>query len=169
MLERGEPVTLKQAAARFEQAGVAPADAALASLKRCKPGRAPIYRDGDLYALDPHDAEADLWAFRLGLRLPKAAALRVVQPVPGPLPSVHAPLTVAHLDEAWRDGVPSASSAQRVALCMLDAHGEAMNPDEVISFVSARSPSSPLSAGSARDWRRGSAVRVRDDGCTEMR
>ncbi len=61
LLEKGEPITLQQAAERFEEAGVAPAERALASLKRCKPGRAPIYRDGvDYYALDPHDAEADL-------------------------------------------------------------------------------------------------------------
>ena len=94
LLERGEPVTLPEVAQRFEEAGVAPAASALASLKRCKPGRSPIYRDGELYALDPHDAEAGLWAFRLGLRPPKAAALRVVRPDPGPLPSVDAALTV---------------------------------------------------------------------------
>ena len=70
LLERGEPVTLQQAAQRFEDVGVAPAAQALASLKRCKPGRAPIYRDGDRYALDPHDEQADLWVFRLGLRPP---------------------------------------------------------------------------------------------------
>jgi hypothetical protein len=48
LLERGEPVTLQEVAQRFEEAGVAPAASALASLKRCKPGRSPIYRDGDL-------------------------------------------------------------------------------------------------------------------------
>jgi hypothetical protein len=40
-------------------------------------------RDGDLYALDPHDAETDLWAFRLGLR-----PLPIVARDPGPLPSL---------------------------------------------------------------------------------
>lgn len=53
LLERGEPITLEEAAKRFEEAGVAPARRALASLKRCKPGRPPVYRNGDLYALDP--------------------------------------------------------------------------------------------------------------------
>ena len=38
LLERGEPVTLREAAQRFEEAGVAPAAQALASLQRCKPG-----------------------------------------------------------------------------------------------------------------------------------
>ncbi len=80
LLERGEPITLEEAAKRFEEAGVAAADRALASLKRCRPARSPLYRDGDLYALDPYDYEVDLWAFRLGLRPPKAAALQVVRP-----------------------------------------------------------------------------------------
>lgn len=68
LLERGAPLTLEEAALRFEEVGVAPAPEALASLKRCKPARPPIYRDGDHYSLDPYDDEADLWAFRLGLR-----------------------------------------------------------------------------------------------------
>jgi len=44
LLERGEPITLEQAAKRFEEAGVATAGRALASLKRCRPARPPIYR-----------------------------------------------------------------------------------------------------------------------------
>ena len=55
-----------EAAERFAGAEVPAFDIALNSLKRCKPGRPPIYRDGDLYALDPYDHEADLWVFRLG-------------------------------------------------------------------------------------------------------
>ena len=168
LLERGEPVTLQEVAQRFEEVRVAPAAHALASLKRCKPGRAPIYRDGDLYALDPHDAEADLWVYRLGLRSSKAAS-PVDRPAPEPLPTVDAPLTVVHLDEVWRDGVPSGWSAQRVVLCILDAHGRAMDPEDVISFVSARSQWNPVPAQSANYWRRGSAIRARDeDGCWEL-
>ncbi len=167
LLERGEPVTLQEAAQRFEEAGVAPAAHALASLKRCKPGRAPIYRDGDRYALDPYDAEADLWVYRLGLR-PWKAASPVDRPAPEPLPTVDAPLTAAYLDEAWRDGVPSSWSAQRVVLCVLDAHGRAMDPEDVISFVSARSQWYPVPARSANYWRRGSAIRAREDGCWEL-
>ena len=167
LLERGEPVTLQEAAQRFEEVRVAPAAHALASLKRCKPGRAPIYRDGDLYALDPHDAEADRWVYRLGLRSSKAAS-PVDRPAPEPLPTVDAPLTVVHLDEVWRDGVPSGWSAQRVVLCILDAHGRAMDPEDVISFVSARSQWNPVPAQSANYWRRGSAIRAREDGCWEL-
>jgi len=164
LLERGEPITLQEAARRFEEAGVAPADSALASLKRCNPARPPIYRDGDLYALDPHDDEADLWAFRLGLRPPRGAALRVVRPEPRPLPSPDSPLSVAHLDEAWRDGVPGGWSAQRTAICVLDAHGVAVDPEQVLAFVRARSKWCPVSADSAKYWRRGAPIRVLEDG-----
>ena len=168
LLERGEPIALEEAARRFEEAGVVAADRALASLKRCRPARPPIYRDEDLYALDPHDDQADLWAFRLGLRPPKAATLRVVPPDAGPLPSPDEPLTVAALEEAWRHGVPGSWSAQRIAICVLDAHGEAMLPDDVLAFVRERSQWSLLSAGSAQYWRRGAPVRAREDGLWEL-
>ncbi len=164
LLERGGPITLEEAAKRFEEAGVMPADRALSSLKRCKPGRPPIYRDGDLYSLDAHDHEVDLWAFRLGLRPHKAATLQVVRPDPAPLSSRDQPLTVAHLDEAWREGVPSSWSAHRIAICVLDAHGAAMKSDDVLAFVRARSQGSLLSADSSKYWRQGAAIRPRDDG-----
>jgi hypothetical protein len=168
LLERGEPITLEDAAIRFDEAGVAPLVRALAALKRCRPARPPIYRDGDLYALDPYDDEADLWAFRLGLRPPKAPALKIVRPDPGPLPSPKEPLTVSQLDEAWREDVPSGWSAQRIAICVLDAHATAMHPGAVIAFVSARTDWSRLSADSAQYWRRGAPIRVREDGLWEL-
>jgi hypothetical protein len=162
LLERGEPITLEAAARRFEEAGVAPADRALASLKRCRPARPPLYRDGDLYALDPHDHEADLWAFRLGLRPPKAARLQVVRPDPGPLPSPDEPLRGSR----WRDGIPNHWTAQRIAICVLDAHGTAMRPNAVLACVRARSRGrgSRLSADAANYWRTGAPVRAREDG-----
>ncbi len=168
LLERGEPITLEEAARRFEEAGIGTRTQSLASLKRCKPGRPPIYRDGDHYSLDPHDDEADLWAFRLGLRPPKAVPLKVVRPEPNPLPSPETPLMVEHLDEAWRDGIPNTWSAQRIAICVLDAHGRAMKPDEVLGFVRARSPSGLLSEESAQYWRRGAAIWVHDSGLWEL-
>ena len=163
LLERGEPITLEEAATRFEEAGVAPFGRALASLKHCQPGRPPIYRDANLYALDPHDQEADLWAFRLRLRPPKSAP-RVARPHPDPLPSPDAPLSVANLDEAWRGGAPNTWSAQRIAVCVLDAHGTTMQPEEVVAFIRARSRSSLLSTDSARYWHRNAAIRVLSDG-----
>ena len=75
---------------------------------------------------------------------------------------------MAYLDEAWRDGVPSSWSAQRVVLCVLDAHGRALDPEDVISFVSARSQWYPVSAKSANYWRRTSAIRAREDGRWEL-
>ena len=102
LLERGGPITLEQAAQRIAAATGNAVKDVLASLKRCKPARPPIYRNGDLYELDPHDDEADLWAFRLGLRPPKAPTLRVVEPVTkqAPLPGPDEPLTLDELSEA---------------------------------------------------------------------
>ncbi|MGH7613472.1 MAG: hypothetical protein ACREMW_05420, partial [Gemmatimonadales bacterium] len=168
LLERGAPIALEEAAKRFEAAGIAPTGRALASLKRCKPARPPIYRDGNLYALDPYDDEVDLWVFRLGLRPPRAPGLQVIRPDPDPLPSPDEPLTVAALDEAWREGVPTNWSAQRIAICVLDAHRKPMRPEDVLAFVSARSQWSLLSADSVTYWRRGAAVRGRDDGLWEL-
>mgnify|MGYP006268683047 CR=1 FL=1 len=168
LLERGEPITLEEAARRFEEAGLAPRAQALASLERCKPGRPPIYRDGDLYSLDPYDDDADLWAFRLGLRPAKAAPLRIVRPEAGPLPSPDEPLTVEHLEEGWRAGIPNSWSAQRIAICVLDAHGRAMTPEEVLAFVRTRSRVSMLSEDSAKYWRRGAAIRVHESGLWEL-
>jgi hypothetical protein len=169
LLERGEPMTLDEVAARLAAAGVAPTPgAALASLKRCKPARAPIYRDGDHYALDPHDDEVSFWLFRLGLRPPRVAPLTVVRSAPDPLPTPDRQLTIASLNEAWHDGVPNTWSAQRVAIVVLDAHGAAMSPAEVLAFVSARSQWTLLRAESAQYWHSGAAVRVRDDGRWEL-
>lgn len=168
LLERGEPMTLEQAAARLEEAGIAPAASALASLKRCKPGRPPIYRDGALYALDPHDAETDLWAFRLGLRPARATRIAVVRPDPGPLPGVDEPLRAAVLDEAWRDGVPNTWSSQRIAICVLDAHDGPMLPEDVLDFVDTRAAPTQLTRDAALYWRRGAPVRARDDGRWEL-
>ena len=161
-------MTLEAVAARFAAAGVtSTADEALASLKRCKPTRAPIYRDGDFYALDPHDDEVDFWLFRLGLRPARSAPLRAVPNASAPLPTIDQPLTVAALEEAWRDGVPNAWSAQRVAVAVLDAHQSPMSSDDVIAFVSARSRWSPLRPESAQFWRSGAIV-VREDGMWEL-
>lgn len=168
LLERGEPMTLEEVAARFVAAGIAPSrEEGLVSLKRCKPARAPIYRDGNLYALDPHDDEVSFWLFRLGLRPARSAPLKAVRHVSGPLPSPDRCVTVAAVDEAWGDGVPSSWSAQRVAAAVLDAHQSAMSPADVVAFVSARSRWSPLRAESARFWRRGAVV-VREDGLWEL-
>lgn len=106
--------------------------------------------------------------FRLGLRPPRVAPLTVVRSAPDPLPSPEHQLTVASLNEAWHDGVPNTWSARRVAVVVLDAHGAAMSPAEVLAFVSARSQWTLLRAESAQYWRSGAAVRVRDDGRWEL-
>lgn len=106
--------------------------------------------------------------FRLGLRPPRVAPLKAVRSAPDPLPPPDHQLTVANLNEAWRDGVPNTWSAQRVAVVVLDAHGAAMSPAEVLAFVGARSQWTLLRAESAQYWRSGAAVRARDDGRWEL-
>lgn len=66
-------MTLEQVAERFDAADLMPQEKALRSLKRCRPDRPPVYRHGDVYHLDPFDAELSLWAFRLGLRPARGA------------------------------------------------------------------------------------------------
>jgi hypothetical protein len=135
LLERGEPMTLADVAARFEEAGIAERSRALLSLKRCKPGRPPIYREGDLYHLDPHDDGLDLWVFRLGLRPPKVARTPPEAIEAAPLPEPDTALTVSELDEAWRDASLSSWPAQRLAVAVLDAHGGPLTSAEVVAAV----------------------------------
>lgn len=68
LMAEGGPLTLAQAAERFVAAGIGSHAEVERALRRCRPGRWPVYRHGDRYHLDPFDDEADLWAFRLGLR-----------------------------------------------------------------------------------------------------
>ncbi|MCA9656515.1 MAG: hypothetical protein KC501_41810 [Myxococcales bacterium] len=163
LLEHGEPMTLVEVAARFAEIGLAPAERALLSLKRCKPGRAPVYREGDHYSLDPHDDDLHLWVFRLGLRPPK-----VSRPTPAPpkLVPLHGPevaLRFEELDEAWKDANLRSWSAQRLALAVLDAHGEPMQPQEVIDFVAARTKWFSLTADTPSFKRKSAAVTIRPD------
>lgn len=166
ILERGAPLTLAEAAERLDAAGAGPADEALAALKKCRPARPPVYRDGDRYALDPHDDELDLWLFRLGLRPPKVPRLHTVRAEPAPMPSPDEPLTVAEIQEAWRGKWLGSWSAQRLALAVLDAHRTAMPPEEVVAFVASLTEHQRLTVESGAYWRMG-AVRVREDGSWE--
>ncbi len=164
LLEHGRPMTLDEVALEFEAAGVvAYSDEAYSALKRCRPARPPVYRDGDLYALDPHDDELDLWAFRLGLRPPRVP--RHEPPPPPPRPPAAQQLTVDELDAAWRnDANLTGWSAQRIALAILDAHGRAMQPEEVVAFVAARTRWHKLVPGPMTFRRTGAAVAIGADG-----
>lgn len=138
LIERGGPMTLAEVAARFASAGVAPVEDALAGLRRCRPARAPVHRDGEHYSLDPYDDDADLWAFRLGLRPPKVARTVVVPPELPPMPGPTVRLTVAELDAAWNDAVLHTVSARHLALAVLDAYGGPMRPEDVVAAVRER-------------------------------
>jgi hypothetical protein len=162
LLERGGPMTLAEVAKRFDQAGIAPAFAALRSLQRCRPDRPPVVRDGDHYAIDPHDDEADLWAFRLGLKPPRGPRLRLVPADPGPLPGPDTPLTPAEIDEAFRDAGLSGWSARRIAVAVLDSRGGRARPEEVQATVDGLTRYHIFRPGSLQ-IRRGSPV-VEEDG-----
>jgi len=164
LLERGGPMALAEVAQRFKEAGVAPAGDALRSLQRSRPARAPVYRDGDLYALDPHDDELDLWAFRLGLRPAKVPALKVVKPEPPPLPGPDVSLSKEELEEALKDAYLGNWSAQRLAIAMLDAHGGQMSAAEVVSALGRLTLHQCLREGAAQYWRTGAPVQAREDG-----
>lgn len=159
LLERGEAMTLAAVAQRFEETGIAPGSDALRALSRCRPARPPVYRDGDRYTLDPHDADLDLMAFRLGLRPAKAPRLAVVRPEPEPLPGLDVPLGVAELEEAFR-GVYLGSnwSAQRLAIAVLEAHGGRMAGAEVVATLDRLATSHTLRSKAADHWHPGSPV-----------
>lgn len=163
LLEHGRPMTLDEVARRFEGAGIACADDAYAALKRCRPARPPVFRDGELYALDPHDDELDRWAFRLGLRPPRVP--RREPPPPPPRPPAGQRLSLDELDTAWRTDVNLMGwSAQRIALAILDAHDRPMQPDEVVAFVAARTRWHKLVSGPATFRRAGAAIAIGADG-----
>ncbi len=168
LLEQGGAMTLRQVADRFERAGIASAESALRSLKRCRPARPPVYRDGDDYSLDPHDEELDLWAFRLGLRPPKVPMLAPVPPPQEPLPGPEVPLTAAEIAEAFRDAGLTSWSAQRLALAILDSHGGRLPARRVLDVLNRLTPHHPLRLDAARYWRRGAAVKAAEDGTWEM-
>jgi hypothetical protein len=164
LLERGEPMTLADVAARFEAAGIAERSRALIALQRCKPGRPPVYRDGDLYHLDPHDDELDLWAFRLDLRPPKVVLPPPPVPETAPRPGPDTPLSGSELDTAWKDASLSGWSAQRLAIAVLDASDGPLTPAEVVAAVAARTKWHGLGEDAAKFKRRGSAIDVLADG-----
>lgn len=165
LIERGGPMTLLEVAARFAAAGVAPADEALAGLRRCRPARAPVHRDGEHYSLDPYDADADLWAFRLGLRPAKVARPVVVPPTPPPLAGPEVRLTGAELDAAWQEAVLHQVSARQLVLSVLDVYGGPMRPADVVAAVAARTQWHVLNVDPTKFKSRSSPVAVDAEGC----
>lgn len=116
LLERGCPMTLMEVANRFDAARISPVDSALRSLQRCRPARAPAFRDGDFYALDLRDEELDFWIFRLGLRPPRVASTKTRKPQAEALLGPEVPLTVDELVEAWQESAIYSWSALRDSL-----------------------------------------------------
>ena len=164
LLERGGPMTLDEVAERFEAAGIAKHWRARLSLRRCKPGRPPVYREGDLYHLDPHDSRLRSWVFELGLHPPTEVLPGRTAPAPASLPGPDIALTASELDEAWKDACLTNWSMQRLVVAVLDAHGSPMAPAEAIQAVDRRTPRHLLRESAARFSRQGCAVEVLEDG-----
>jgi len=170
LIERGGPMTLDEVAQRFAGAGVNSFECALQSLKRCRPGRPPVFRDGDLYDLDPYHQEAGLWVFRLGLRgpdIPPEIQRAREQPASNaarPLPDPDEPLMLEHLQEAWQREIPGGWSAQRIAMAVLDAHGGELAAEEAVRFTRSFSNGDALSTESANYWRKEAPVQASDGG-----
>ena len=164
LLETGRPMTLEQVAKRFEQAGVAPFQKALKSIKRSRPGRAPVYRNGDLYSLDPYDDELELWAFRLGLLPPRPSRYLTEEapaqplPAPGPVPDLDVLVTPAELEEAFAGASLQAWSSQRLACLLLEAHGEPMHRGQASALLSRLTPYHPLRKDRPNRWTNGGAI-----------
>ena len=137
LLEHGEAMTLDQVAQRWEDAGLASFESARLSLQRCKPARAPVYREDDLYFLDPYDSELRLWLFRLDLfELKFTNEPQPEPPPPEPLPDSSESLTWEELEEAWKDARLSNWSKRRMAVAVLDAFGEPLLPSDLIKKLS---------------------------------
>jgi len=73
-------------------------------------------------------------------------------------------LTIAELDEAWKDAHLFSWSCQRLALAVLDTHDEPLHPEDVVAFVTARTRRHLLTADSKRFKHSWSAVEIRADG-----
>jgi hypothetical protein len=168
LLERGEPMTLEAVAERFDEAGVAPREIALQSLKRCQPGRAPVYRDGDRYAIDPHSDELSLWTFRLGLRGPRLVMQREPRPAPAPLGGPQDPLTPAELEEGLKRGWLVSWSPRRLAIAVLDAHGGSLAGAKVVEIMDQIAERHGLKLDSPQLFQRGSPLTLAEDGIWQL-
>lgn len=165
LLEHGSGMTLVRVAERLAQAGVGPEQVVLASLKRCKPARPPVYRSGELYELDPHDHETDMWVFRLGLR-PRKVHPIVTEPVVESrvVPADDVPLSREELADVMKTFRPSGWSDLRVAICVLDVHGGRMATPDFLNVLVACDASWRVFAQTAQHWHRAHAVRIERDG-----
>lgn len=164
LLERGEPMTLPEVARRLAQASVGAEQDVLRSLKRCRPARAPVHREDDYYALDPHDDDLDLWTFRIGLRRARVPRMHVVRPDPSEeLPGPDVALTHEEIREAFEGEHLGGWSVHRLALAVLDCHGLRMRGEDAIAHLERLGMPRRLTERTSGHWRQ-HAIRVGDDG-----
>lgn len=161
LLERGAPMTLAEVAARLAEVGYGGEAWVLRSLQRCKPGRPPLYREGERYHLDPHAREAGFWVRRLDLRPPpEKLPRRAAEPVPGP----EVPLSEDDLDEAFTNAGIYAWSVRRLALAVLEASGGPRAPAEIIAAIARRTKHHALAPDPAKLRPTGAPLVVLSDG-----
>ncbi|MEO1369099.1 MAG: hypothetical protein AAFX50_18130, partial [Acidobacteriota bacterium] len=146
-------------------AGVAPREQALRSLKRSRPGRPPVYRDGDLYSLDPHSDELDLWVFRLDLRPPKVRppAVEETPPPAEPVRGPDEPVTLDELEEAFTGTSLNTWSTQRLAILLVEASGASIHRAQAAAMLGGWTRYHSVSATYPNRWTHG-AVQEDADG-----
>jgi hypothetical protein len=162
LLEADRPLTMREICERFEAAGIASAAVALASLRKARPERSPVYKVGELYELDVKDDEMFFQLCDAGLQPPRPA--RVAAPSAPIEADPTVPVSIAELDEAWAGASLSAWSAQRVAVAAIEALGRPLAPAEAVAFVAARTPYHRLRVTTEGFGNAGSAIMVLADG-----
>ena len=74
-------------------------------------------------------------------------------------------MTLDELDDAFGSDASLGSwSSQRLVLAVLDAHGQPMDPESVVAYLSARTKHHRLSVDTIGFERRNTAVRLDKDG-----
>jgi len=136
LVERGEPMTIEEIAARLEALGVTSNTGDLVySLRKAWHGLKPVYQDArGLFGLDPLD-----WQIRHILReagLLEKTTRPQVQAVPPP--GGDDPVTLEDVQVLCERGISSSMSMLRVTAAVLEALGRPMTLDEVNAWIGAR-------------------------------
>jgi len=137
LIERGGPISLGDVALRLKEAGArSPIGDMLLSLKKAWRRREPIYERPDgLLALNVNDPNLDLTIFVIGLR--PARGIQQEAPPPPAVPDPSVPLTLDEVRAAFTRCSVRYFSYNRLVAAILDAHGRAMSPAEIMSFLAA--------------------------------
>ncbi|MFH1465076.1 MAG: hypothetical protein ABIO70_11890 [Pseudomonadota bacterium] len=162
LVERGEPMTIDEIAARLEALGVTANTGDLVySLRKAWHGLKPVYQDArGMFGLDLQDWHIRhvLWETGL-LETPRREPVQAAPPSGG-----DDPVTLEEVQELCERGISSSMSMLRVTAAVLEALGRAMTLDEVNAWIGARLRYGRfhLQPASVRGWR--SDLVRRDEG-----